>query len=154
MIVLGSAHKFPGEFRAVFSLDPRLAADTFAVTSLRLSRVLLMNDARFPWLILVPACANLREIVDLPQAERVLLMEEIAAASVVLQAFAAPDKLNVGALGNIVGQLHVHVVARRSGDAAWPGPVWGAGRAEPYGATARETTIAAIRKGFAAIGPA
>lgn len=139
----------------MFSLDPRLAADTIAVGAFRLSRVLLMNDARFPWLILVPARDGLREIIDLSEAERGGLMTEIAAASQALQAVARPDKLNVGALGNIVGQLHVHVVARRSGDAAWPGPVWGAGTAVAYGEAARETMLAALRRALPGMnGPA
>lgn len=126
-------------------LDPRLAADTISVGAFALSRVLLMNDARFPWLILVPARDGLREIIDLPVAERGRLMTEIAAASQALQAVARPDKLNVGALGNIVGQLHVHVVARRVGDAAWPGPVWGAGTAVPYGERACVEMLATLR---------
>jgi diadenosine tetraphosphate (Ap4A) HIT family hydrolase len=117
----------------MFRLDPRLAADTLPVGSLKLSRVRLMNDARFPWLVLVPARAGLQELTDLAPADRARLMEEIAAASRALRAVARPDKINVGALGNIVAQLHVHVVARRRGDAAWPGPVWGAGTPEPYG---------------------
>lgn len=129
----------------MFVLDPRLAADTISVGTFVLSRVLLMNDVRFPWLILVPARDGLREIIDLPAAERGRLMTEIAAASQALQAVARPDKLNVGALGNIVGQLHVHVVARRVGDAAWPGPVWGAGTAVPYGERACVKMLATLR---------
>ena len=111
-----------------FALDPRLAADTLKVGDLPLSRVLLMNDARFPWLILVPRRGGLVEIVDLDCGERALLMEEIALAIEALRAFPQVDKINLGALGNIVRQLHVHVVARRIGDAAWPGPVWAWGR--------------------------
>jgi len=116
-----------------FVLDPRLQASTLAVGDLGLSRLLLMNDARFPWLILVPRRAGLVEIVDLEARDRALLMEEIALVAHWLRQRAGVDKINVGALGNIVAQLHVHVVARRMGDAAWPGPVWGAGTARPYG---------------------
>ncbi|MQA66237.1 MAG: HIT domain-containing protein [Alphaproteobacteria bacterium] len=116
----------------MFRLDPRLAADTLPVGAFALSRVRLMNDAHFPWLVLVPARAGLQELTDLAPADRATLMEEIAAASRALRAVARPDKINVGVLGNIVAQLHVHVVARRRGDAAWPGPVWGAGTPEPY----------------------
>lgn len=137
----------------MFVLDSRLAADTVALGATALSRVLLMNDARFPWLILVPARDGLREIVDLPAEDRVQLMEDVAAASRALMAVARPDKLNVGALGNIVGQLHVHVVARRAGDAAWPGPVWGAGTAVPYGADACDRMVAAVRAAFLGLGP-
>ena len=128
----------------MFDLDPRLAADTVPVGTLSLSRVLLMNDARFPWLILVPARAGLREIIDLPAVDRARLMEEISLASSALAGLYGPDKLNIGALGNIVAQLHVHLVARRVGDAAWPGPVWGAGQAQPYDAAARARMLAAL----------
>ncbi len=116
-----------------FALHPRLAADTVPVGDLPLCRVLLMDDARFPWLILVPRRPGLREVHDLPAAERAVLIEEVAAASRALDADARPDKLNVGALGNVVAQLHIHVVARFAADPAWPGPVWGSGPAQPYG---------------------
>jgi diadenosine tetraphosphate (Ap4A) HIT family hydrolase len=115
-----------------FSLDPRLDADTIPLGRLPLSRVLLMNDARYPWLILVPERPDLIEIIDLPEADRAALIGEIAAASEALKALYGPDKLNVGALGNRVRQLHVHVLARFQSDAAWPGPVWGVGHARPY----------------------
>lgn len=117
-----------------FILHERLAADTVALGEGRLSLVLLMNDRRFPWLILVPRRAGRREIYELAAADRVLLIEEIAAAGRALQAATAAAKINVGALGNMVPQLHVHIVARSPGDAAWPGPVWGQGRPEPYDA--------------------
>ncbi len=115
-----------------FILDPRLDADTLPLGRLPLSRVLLMNDARYPWLILVPERPDLAEIIDLPEAGQQQLMREIAAALAALKALFAPDKLNVGALGNRVRQLHVHVLARFQSDAAWPGPVWGIGEAAPY----------------------
>ena len=115
-----------------FVLDPRLEADTRHVVSLGLSDVRLMNDARFPWLVLVPRHAGLVEICDLPAAEQALLWQEANRAARALREVAPFDKLNLGALGNIVRQLHVHVVGRREGDAAWPGPVWGSGGAEPY----------------------
>jgi diadenosine tetraphosphate (Ap4A) HIT family hydrolase len=127
---------FHGKGENVFELDPRLAADTIPLGAFALSRVLLMNDARFPWLILVPARARLVEITDLDTVARSQLMEEICTAAETMSALFAPDKMNIGAIGNIVAQLHVHVVARRRGDAAWPGPVWGAGRAAPYEAAA------------------
>ena len=117
-----------------FSLHPRLAADTHHVGDLPLCSVLLMDDARFPWLILVPRRPGLVEITDLAAGERHDLMDEIALCSAALQRVAAPDKLNVGALGNVVAQLHVHIVGRFASDAAWPDPVWGRGARVPYDA--------------------
>ncbi|MDP4024308.1 HIT family protein [Methylobacterium sp. NEAU 140] len=120
-----------------FDLDPRLAADTVHLGDLALSRVLLMDDARFPWLILVPRRPGLCEITDLPPEEAALLWEEIRTGVGVMQALAKPDKVNVGALGNVVAQLHVHVVGRFRSDPAWPGPVWGHGARTPYPLHAR-----------------
>jgi diadenosine tetraphosphate (Ap4A) HIT family hydrolase len=131
---------------AVFQLHERLAADAAAVYDLPLCQALLMNDRAFPWLILVPRRENLRELTDLSPSERALLMEEIAAAERALQAQFRPDKLNVGALGNLVPQLHVHVVARFIYDRAWPGPVWGSGAAEPYGAAERNALVSRLRE--------
>ena len=128
-----------------FALDPRLAADTLAIGELKLSRALLMNDARYPWLILVPRRANLGEIVELAAQNRAALIEEIAAASAFLRVLPGVDKLNVGALGNVVKQLHVHVLGRAVGDSAWPGPVWGAGEARPYESGVAEALIARAR---------
>lgn len=117
---------------AGFVLDARLAADTLSVTDLPLCRVLLMKDARFPWLILVPRRAGMVEILDLTPEAQAQLWTEITLAADGLRAETQPLKLNIGALGNIVRQLHVHIVARFDGDAAWPGPVWGSGPAQPY----------------------
>lgn len=121
-----------------FTLDARLAADTVPVAGLALSHALLMNDARFPWLILVPARPGLEALHELAAADAAVLFDEIGRAARALEAICAPDRINVGALGNIVRQLHVHVVARRAGDAAWPGPVWGTGTPEPYAPDALE----------------
>ncbi|WP_266181522.1 HIT domain-containing protein [Dyella humicola] len=115
-----------------FVIDTRLRADTRHVASLDLCDVLLMNDARFPWLVLVPRRAGMVEICDLAAAEQTTLWLEAHRAAQALRAIAAFDKLNLGALGNIVRQLHVHVVGRRQGDSAWPGPVWGSGAAQHY----------------------
>lgn len=115
-----------------FLLDSRLAADAFVLGDMLLSRVLLMNDARFPWLIVVPRRPELRELFDLASTERSILMEEIARASSALKEATRAEKLNVAALGNQVEQLHVHVIARFAGDPAWPHPVWGRGTATPY----------------------
>ncbi len=116
-----------------FELHPRLAADTLPVADLPLCRALLMDNRLFPWLILVPRRAGAVEMHRLPADDRARLMEEMTLAAAVLEAAVAPDKMNIGALGNMVPQLHVHVIARRRDDPAWPGPVWGAGHAEPYG---------------------
>lgn len=115
-----------------FELHSILARDTVEVTRLLLCRVLLMKDRRFPWLILVPERQDVREIRDLPPADRAELIEEIAQASDVLTELFQPEKLNVGALGNLVPQLHIHVVVRTTKDPAWPGPVWGSGPTLPY----------------------
>ena len=115
-----------------FALHPRLAQDTVEVVRLSLCRVLVMKDRRFPWLVLVPERESVREIHELAPADRAALVEEIAQTGEVLTLLFQPDKLNVGALGNLVPQLHVHVVARRATDPAWPGPVWGYGAAMPY----------------------
>jgi diadenosine tetraphosphate (Ap4A) HIT family hydrolase len=115
-----------------FALHPTLARDTVEIARLTLCRVLLMRDRRFPWLILVPEREAVREIHELPPEDRARLIEEIALAEETLERLFRPEKLNVGALGNIVPQLHVHVVARFKEDAAWPGPVWGSGAAIPY----------------------
>jgi diadenosine tetraphosphate (Ap4A) HIT family hydrolase len=129
-----------------FALDPRLAADTCPVTSLPLCDVLLMNDVRYPWLILVPRRTGLVEVTDLDTDAQATLWQEINRASAALRAAAPCDKLNLGALGNIVRQLHVHVVARCEGDASWPGPVWGHGKAEPYEPIVRVALIEKLRK--------
>ncbi len=133
-----------------FSLDPRLAADTHHVGDLALSSVLLMDDARYPWLVLVPRRPALREIVDLPATERAVLMEEIAIASRVLREVHRAEKLNVGAIGNIVPQLHVHVVARFATDPEWPAPVWGRGAPVRYDAAECSARVArlAVSLGF------
>ena len=128
-----------------FTLDSRLAADTVAVTDLPLSAVRLMNDATYPWLILIPRREGAVEIVDLAPQDRAQLMEEIATVSGVLRGLTHCDKLNVAALGNMVPQLHVHVIGRFAGDPAWPGPVWGKAPAQPYGEAPREGFIAALR---------
>jgi diadenosine tetraphosphate (Ap4A) HIT family hydrolase len=128
-----------------FSLHPRLAADTAFVADWALSRVLLMNDARYPWLVLVPRRDGATELFDLERDDRAILMEEVSRAARGLKAMNGAAKINVGALGNLVKQLHVHVVARVPGDAAWPGPVWGQGIAMPYDAAGREAFLSRFR---------
>jgi diadenosine tetraphosphate (Ap4A) HIT family hydrolase len=134
-----------------FTLHPTLARDTVVVTRLPLCRVLLMRDRRFPWLILVPELEAAREIHQLPAADRASLIEEIARVSEVMTRLFQPDKINVGALGNIVPQLHVHVVARFAADPAWPGPVWGSGPAEPYAEGALEELRARLESALSGI---
>src|SRR5215212_5952315 len=115
-----------------FVLDPRLAADTLPLGELPLSSVLLMNDARFPWFVLVPRIPDACEITDIAEADAAVLMAELRIATHVMLDLARPDKVNLGALGNVVPQLHVHVIGRFRSDPAWPGPVWGCGAAKSY----------------------
>jgi diadenosine tetraphosphate (Ap4A) HIT family hydrolase len=127
-----------------FELHPRLAADTAFVADWPLNRVLLMNDARFPWLILVPRRPGLVEITDMAAPDRAQLMEEMARAGEAVRRLPKVAKLNFGALGNLVPQLHLHVVGRHAGDSAWPGPVWGSGTPQPYEPAAREVILASV----------
>ena len=132
-----------------FALDPRLAADTLAIGDLALSRALLMNDARYPWLVLVPRREGVREIVDLDAPARAALIEEIALASRFVQALPGVERINVGALGNVVAQLHVHVIGRAVGDPAWPGPAWGHGAARRYAPEQAAALVAQARAALA-----
>ncbi|HSU99577.1 MAG TPA: HIT domain-containing protein [Roseiarcus sp.] len=127
-------------------LDDRLARDTFVIGDLPLCRLLLMNDARWPWLILAPRREGLVELFDLEPADQAQLMDEAARAARFLTSHGRANKINVGALGNVVRQLHVHVVARLGGDPAWPGPVWGHGRATPYENDVAQALIVAARR--------
>ncbi|MGH8191027.1 MAG: HIT domain-containing protein [Rhodanobacteraceae bacterium] len=129
-----------------FELDPRLARDTTFIADWPLCRVLLMDDARFPWLVLVPRRAHLFDLDDMIDHDQIDLLGEINRALSLLRWRTGCDKLNVGALGNIVRQLHVHVVARHQGDAAWPGPVWGHGSAEPYPPDRRDRLVALLSR--------
>lgn len=115
-----------------WTLHPQLDRDTVPVTDLALSRVLVINDANYPWLLLVPRRPAITEIVDLTDADQALLIREIARVSAALKRITGCDKINVAALGNVVPQLHVHVIARFRTDPAWPRPVWGALPARPY----------------------
>jgi diadenosine tetraphosphate (Ap4A) HIT family hydrolase len=117
---------------SVWSLHPQLAKDTVPVGDLPLTRVLLANDANYPWLILVPRLPGLVELIDLEENAQIQLLGEIATASRALMSITECDKLNIAALGNQVPQLHVHVIARRHSDAAWPNPVWGVKPALAY----------------------
>ena len=125
-----------------FTLHPRLAADTSFIADWPLCRVLLMEDARYFWLVLVPRLDGMTEITELSAQHRALLMEETARAGALIKGDA---KLNIGALGNLVPQLHLHVVARHPGDPAWPGPVWGHSPAVAYDDAARAARVALVR---------
>lgn len=134
----------------MFTLDPRLAADTVPVATLTLSRVLLMDRLTWPWLVVVPQLPDLRELIDLADDDRRRLSDEIARVARVLQATVPCDKLNVASFGNVVAQLHVHVIARTVGDVAWPKPTWTVDAPERYEAAARDTLVARLAAGFAA----
>ena len=115
-----------------FALHPTLDKDTVEVARLDICRVLLMRDETYPWLILVPAINELRDLDDLSAPERTQVMAEIDRTSKAMKAVFQPDKMNVAALGNVVEQLHIHVIARFQSDPAWPAPVWGAHPAKDY----------------------
>lgn len=136
---------------AEFRLDPAFEGGSVAVGDLPLCHVRLQNDARWPWLILVPRLPALREIEDLSAVDRARLIEESVLAGAAVRALGAAqdwpvEKLNLGALGNITPQLHVHLVGRRPGDAAWPGPVWGVGVAERYADTELASAISTAKQ--------
>jgi diadenosine tetraphosphate (Ap4A) HIT family hydrolase len=131
-----------------WQLDPQIARDTVPVGDLALSRVLLANDANYPWLILVPRRPGLVDIIDLEQNAQIQLMAEIDAAARVLKSVTECEKLNIAALGNVVAQLHVHVVARHHSDAAWPKPVWGTAAPSSYSPAVRDGLIGALRRGL------
>jgi diadenosine tetraphosphate (Ap4A) HIT family hydrolase len=134
----------------MFAIDSAFESTSDPVGDLDLCHVRLQGDARFPWLVLIPRVPGATELEHLNLDQRVEMMDEIVRAGLAVRAIGdalgrpAP-KLNVGQLGNITPQLHVHVVARRNDDAAWPGPVWGKGEAETYAGNARELAMAAAR---------
>ena len=129
-----------------FLLDPRLAADSLFLADGPLSQIRLMDDARYPWLLLVPRVADIAELVELDGNQQRLLLAEINQAGRLLRNEPGVEKLNVGALGNVVRQFHVHLVGRHAGDPAWPGPVWGNGTALRFSAAQRAERIEAWRQ--------
>lgn len=129
----------------MFEINSRILADTVPVTQWPLCSVLLMNDSTYPWLLLVPRRDGVVEITDLEPQDRVALLDEIARASTALRQAVSPHRINIAALGNVVAQLHVHVIARNTDDAAWPKPVWGAVPARPYGPEELEARLAQLR---------
>lgn len=129
----------------MFQIDSRLAGDTLEVASLTLCQVLLLNDQRYDWLVLVPRRESVTEVLDLSPPDQAQLWREVTLVAGVLRE-AQPDcKLNIGALGNIVRQLHLHILLRREGDPAWPGPVWGHSPREPYSEEAGQAVVARWR---------
>ena len=131
---------------ADWELDPLLERDTTPVGDMPLSRVLLIKDATYPWLLLVPRRHLASEITDLDAVEQAQLVTEIAHASRVLKELTSCHKINVAALGNVVPQLHVHVIARSRGDAAWPRPVWNAVPPHDYDSGDLEKLLASLRQ--------
>ena len=132
---------------AGFQLHPVLTADTLPVASLEVSELRLMNDARFAWCIRVPRMDGLTEWHELPVAARGRLEDEMDRVARTLLTLPRIAKINIGALGNRVSQLHIHVVGRHPGDPAWPGPVWGFGAATPYGAADAQALVGLIGSG-------
>ncbi len=127
-----------------FALDPGLTRSAAAILDLPLCTVLLKDDARWPWLMLVPRIAGLRDVVDLGAEDAAQLMAETMRAAKAVAAEHGVQRTNVGALGNVVPQLHVHVIGRWSGDAAWPGPVWGVDGKVAYADDARAARVARL----------
>jgi diadenosine tetraphosphate (Ap4A) HIT family hydrolase len=131
---------------ADWTLHPQLDRDTANLGDLPLARVLVMNDANYPWLILVPRKADLIEAIDLDEREQAQLMSEVTLAARALREVTSCHKLNIAALGNAVPQLHVHVIARFRHDAAWPKPVWGVAQARAYGRDELDKLVAPLRR--------
>jgi len=125
-----------------FELAPELKHDCIELTDWPLCKVLLLNDSQYPWFVLVPRQANLKEIIDLSEDDQIVYLKESAKLSKLLMDVFSPDKLNVAALGNVVPQLHIHHIARFTTDAAWPAPIWGKHPAVPY----TEPQIAELKK--------
>ena len=115
-----------------FSLAPELQRDCIELADWPLCKVLLMNDSQYPWFILVPRVADVKEIIDLSEELQITLLQESGKLNKLLQQVFSPDKLNLAALGNMVPQLHVHHIARFTTDPAWPAPIWGKLPAVPY----------------------
>ncbi len=129
-----------------WALDPQLAHDSAAIGDLPLCQVRLMDDASYPWLLLVPRRRAVTEIIDLAEIDRAQLMREIAHTADALKNQTRCDKINIAAIGNVVAQLHVHVIARFRSDAAWPKPVWGLAPARPYNKSGRQILVGAMRE--------
>lgn len=134
-----------GQELSVFVLDQRLLQDTVPVGDFPLSRLLLSNDSQYPWFILVPRRADISEVFQLSEADQAQLWSETNSLSQTLQRLFNADKMNVAALGNVVSQLHMHVIVRHKTDVAWPAPVWGKHPAVPYSAAQSAAIIARLK---------
>jgi len=132
----------------MFTLDPRLERDTILLGEFPLSKVLLMNDARYPWVILVPRVTGLTEVFQLDDEQQQQLMLESNFVAKALNELVQADKMNIAALGNVVSQLHVHHVARYHGDETWPAPVWGKGQAIAYSEQESDAVCQQIKSVF------
>ena len=130
----------------MFELHPRLNEDCITIGAFPLCRLLLMNDAKYPWLILVPQRGGIREVFELSEADQQQLLWESATLSRLIAEHFKADKINVAALGNMVPQLHIHHIVRYSSDAAWPAPVWGHAPAEPYSEQALDVMVTTLRE--------
>ena len=130
----------------MFELDKRLQADTEFIGDFPLCRLLLFNDANYPWVILVPRRVGVTEVYQLNEDDRQQLLHESCVLTSAMQMLFAPDKLNIATIGNVVSQLHMHHIARFVEDLAWPGPVWGANPASPYSGDALASTLSKVRQ--------
>lgn len=128
-----------------FALHPQLAADTIEVGNHALCKVLLMNDSQYPWLILVPQRPDIREVYELSANDQQRLWQEVSQTGKALMDLHQGFKLNIGALGNMVPQLHIHLIVRQTNDAAWPGPVWGVKSAQAYATEALQSELTALK---------
>lgn len=136
----------PGEYLIMFVLDPRIERDSIYVTDLSLCQIRLQNDSRFPWVILIPKVENVIEVHDLIQSDQAQLIKESSIVATIVKKLTNCKKVNVANLGNIVSQLHWHVVGRTETDAAWPGPIWGVGSANDYEFSARQKLVKNIKQ--------
>ena len=129
-----------------FQLDPRLKADTFVIREDELASLLLMNDTRWPWVILVPRVVDVEELHDLSPRKVEVYMQLAAKIGELLKADTNCEKINIATIGNMVRQLHIHIIARDEGDPNWPGPVWGFGERESYSVAEGKARAADLRK--------
>ncbi len=123
---------------SAFELDARIDRDSALIKKLDLCQLRIQNDSRWPWLVMVPERPGMTEIFELSPADQALLLAEVTRVGAALKQVTGATKINTAAIGNIVRQLHVHVIARFEGDANWPGPVWGFGQAVPYADAERQ----------------
>lgn len=131
-----------------FKLNERLEADTHLVCELENCSLRLLDDARWPWFVLVPRIAGAEEWHDLTKGQRIMIDDEVARVAVILKKLTGCEKINIASIGNMVRQLHIHVIARNEGDANWPGPVWGFGERQSYMAENASSFIKAFKREF------